>query len=362
MKKVIRPILLVIFLGAFGYTLYYLWDKSRKEPEIYDTEKPFITDITKKSVATGSIVPREEIDIKPQISGIIQEIYVEAGETVEVGDPLARIKVIPDMVALNNAQNRVERAEIALDNAKKDFDRNKKLFDKKVIAYAEFQQTETAYKNAQQELEAAQDNLEIVKEGASKKQAENALNVVSATISGMVLDVPVKVGNQVIESNNFNEGTSIATLADMTKLIFEGQIDESEVGKLNEGMDIVLTVGAIDDQKFDAKLEYISPKGVEENGAVQFEIKARVMLDSSDFIRAGYSANANIVLAQKDSVLAIKESLLQFDKQQPYVEVAVGEQKFERREVKTGLSDGINVEILEGVDKETPIKVWNQAR
>ena len=353
--------MLVIVLGVFAYTLYYLFDKSKQDPKIYTTEKATYTDIVNKSVATGSIIPREEIEIKPQVSGIVTDVYLEAGALVKAGQEIARIKVIPDMVSLNNAENRVEVARLSLKNAKLDFERNEKLHKNNVISSSEFQSFDLAYDNAKQELLAAQDNLQIVKEGASKKKGNAALNVVKATISGMILDVPVKVGNQVIESNNFNEGTSIASIADMKDLIFEGKIDESEVGKIKEGMDIELTVGAIENKKFKAVLEYISPKGVEENGAIQFVIKARVLLDSLDFIRAGYSANADIVLSKKDSVLSISESLLQFDNKQPYIEIATGEQQFERREVKLGLSDGINVEVLEGVDEDMDIKVWNKA-
>ncbi len=361
MKRFFRILLFVVILGIFGYTLFYLFQKSQKAPEVYNTEKPFYGDVINKSVATGSIIPREEVIIKPQVSGIITEVYLEAGTLVKAGQEIAKIQVIPDMVSLNNAENRVEVARLSMNNSKLDYDRNELLHKNNVISSSEFQRFELAYRNARQELEAAQDNLQIVREGASKKKGSAALNIVKATVSGMVLDVPVKVGNQVIESNNFNEGTTIASIADMKDLIFEGKIDESEVGKIKEGMDILLTVGAIENKQFNARLEYISPKGVEENGAIQFVIKAKVLLDSADFIRAGYSANADIVLSRKDSVLSIKEKLLQFEDGKPYIEVATGDQQFERREVKLGLSDGINVEVLEGVDADTEIKIWNQA-
>lgn len=361
MKTFFRVLVLVIILGIFGYTLYYLYGKSKQDPKIYTTEKPFYSDIINKSVATGSIIPREEIEIKPQLSGIVTKVFVEAGALVKTGDEIARIQVIPDMVALNNAENRVEIARLSLNNSKLDYERNEKLFKKNVISSSEMQGFELGYRNAQQELEAAQDNLQIVREGASKKKGSTSLNVVKATISGMVLDVPIKVGNQVIESNNFNEGTTIASIADMQNLIFEGKIDESEVGKIKEAMDILLTVGAIENKQFKAVLEYISPKGVEENGAIQFVIKARVLLDSLDFIRAGYSANADIVLSRKDSVLTINESLLQFDNGKPYVEVATGDQQFERHDVELGLSDGMKVEVLSGVGADEEIKVWNKA-
>ncbi len=362
MKRFFRIFILLAILAIFGYTLFYLYQKSQKAPAVYGSDKPTYQTIVNKSVATGSIIPREEVEIKPQVSGIITEVYVIAGDKVKAGQQIARIQIIPDMVSLNNAQNRVEMAKLSYDNAKIDFDRNKGLYENNVISKAEYQQFQLSFKNAQQELEAAKDNLTIVKEGASKKMGSASLTMVKATVPGMVLDVPIKVGNQVIESNNFNEGTTIASIADMTDLIFEGKIDESEVGKIHENMDILLTVGAIENKQFEAVLEYISPKGVEENGAIQFVIKARVKLDSADFIRAGYSANADIVLSKRDSVLSIKEGLVQFDNGKPFIEVVVGDQQFEKRDVKLGLSDGINVEILEGVDLETEIKVWNKAQ
>lgn len=361
MKRFFRIFLLVLIGGIFIYTLYYLYSKSQKAPEIYSTETPFYGDIINKSVATGSIIPREEIEIKPQVSGIIKEVYVEAGDKVTLNEQIAKIQVIPDMVSLNNAENRVEVARLSMENARLDFDRNKTLFQQKVISRSEYQQFELSYNNARQELEAAQDNLQIVREGASRKAGRASLNIVKATIPGMVLDVPIKVGNQVIESNNFNEGTSIASVADMTDLIFEGKIDESEVGKIREGMPILLTVGAIENKKFNAELEYISPKGVEENGAIQFMIRARVKLDSSDFIRAGYSANADIVLSRRDSVLSIKESLVQYEDGKPYVEVSTGDQQFEKKSVELGLSDGINVELLGGLPADAEIKIWNRS-
>ena len=362
MRRFFRIFLVLLIGGLFIYTLFYLWQKSQKDPVIYPVSTAFYSDIVKKSVATGSIIPREEVDIKPQVSGIVQEIYVEAGDVVNLNQEIARIQVIPDMVALNNAENRVKVAELNLRNARIDYDRNKELFEKKVISAQEYQRFDLSYNNARQELEAARDNLQIVKEGATKKAGSAKLTIVKATIPGMVLDVPVKVGNQVIESNTFNEGTSIATIADMSDMIFEGKIDESEVGKISEGMDIRLTVGAIENKTYAAELEYISPKGVEENGAIQFLIKAKVKLDSSDFIRAGYSANADIVLSQRDSVLSIKESLVQFDQGKPFVEIQTGNQQFERRDVELGLSDGINVEVLSGVSTTDSIKMWNQAR
>ncbi len=361
MKKAIFIILTVVIVALLAWTMFYLYEKSQEKPVTYNTEKAEMTDIIRKTVATGSVMPRKEIEIKPVVSGIIDKLYVEPGESVEAGTVIARIKVIPDMVTLNNAENRLEVAQIALENAKIDFDRNKKLYDDGVISYADYQPFELAKKNANSEYQAAKDNLQIIKEGVSSKNSAAANTLVRSTITGMVLDVPVEIGNSVIELNNFNEGTTIATVADMSDLIFEGKVDESEVGKIKEGMDLILTIGAIEDEEFAASLEYIAPKGVEENGAIQFEIKAAVDLKENQFIRAGYSANANVVLARRDNVLAINEGLVQYENDTAtYVEVSVGDQQFERREVRLGLSDGIKVEVLDGISEEDDIKIWNQ--
>ncbi len=360
MKKFGRYALLIGLAVIFIYTIYFLYKKSEQKPVTFTTSQPIVTNITKKTLATGTIKPREEIVIKPQVSGIIQELYVEAGDRVQVGDLIAKVKVIPDMVSLNNAENRLEIARLNFENAKLEFDRNKTLKEQGVIAASEFQSSELRYKNALTEVKAAQDNLDIVKEGSSKNMRSQSLTLVKSTVTGMVLDVPVKVGNQVIESNNFNDGTTIASIANMGDMIFEGLIDESEVGKIKEGMPLRITIGAIENELFDAELEYISPKGVEANGAIQFQVRAKMKLDKDFFVRAGYSANADIVLDNRDSVLAIPEALLQFEKENPFVEVETSPQVFEKRTVKLGLSDGINVEILSGLTKDDKIKIWNQ--
>ena len=360
MKKVLPWILGGLFLLLFLSTLIYLYGKGVEEPITYESEQPSFQTIINKTVATGSIVPREMVEIKPQISGIIQELYVEEGQKVKAGDPIARVRVVPNMANLNSAENRMNVAEINLSNAKLDFERNKKLVETGVIAQAEFQQFEVAYKNAKQEVEAARRNLEIVQEGTYKEAGKSSVTIVKATVSGMVLEVPVKEGDQVIESNTFNAGTSVAKVADMSDMIFEGFVDESEVGKIAVDMPLVLTVGAIESRKFEASLEFISPQGLEKNGAIQFKIKARVATPDDFFIRAGLSANADIVLGRRDSVLAIRETLLQFgDDQKPFVEVETAPGQYEKRMVQTGLSDGLFIEVLEGVSKEEKIKIWN---
>ena len=357
MKRILRTSILILLGILFVWTLWYLYQKSAEKPVAFVTEKPEQRDIVKKTVANGSVVPRQEILIKPQVSGIIKEIYVEAGDTVAKDQVLAKIQIIPDMVGLTNAENRVRRARIGVEDAQRTFDRNKPLLDKGVISDAEFQTYQIALENAQEELRGAEDNLDIVREGVARSSSGATLTLVRSTINGMVLDVPVKEGNSVIEANNFNEGTTIASVADMNDLIFEGKLDESEVGKVRLGMPIVLTIGAIDDATWEAELEYIAPKGVEEEGAIQFEIRAAVKLDEGQRLRAGYSANADIVLDQRNSVLSIPESVITFNKagDSAFVDVRQGE-GWEKTYVRTGLSDGIHIEVLDGIGADTELK------
>ncbi len=359
MRAFLKVFLVLVVLGIFGYTLYFLWEKSQEKPVVYETAQASELDIIKKTTATGSVKPRKEIEIKPKVSGIIEEIYVEEGQILKKGDLIARVKIIPNMVNLNNAESRVDRSKIQLTFDRTVYERQKELYKKGVIALSEFEQAETTYQNSQEEVEAAIDNLELIRDGQTSNSTSNTNTLIRSTIEGMLLEIPVEEGNSVIESNTFNDGTTIATVADMGEMIFEGKIDESEVGKIKEGMPLILTIGAIEDVEFEAVLEHISPKGVEENGAVQFEIRAQVTLRDDYFIRAGYSANAAIVLDRRDQVLAISESLLSFENDTVFVEVETSPQVFEKRIIKTGLSDGINIEILNGLSKEENIKKLN---
>lgn len=356
-KKIIKITLLVAFVGLVFWTFYFLYNKSQKPPETFETTQPFDTTIVKKTVATGSVSPRKEVNMKSQVSGIIEKLYIVAGQQVKQGDVIAKIKIIPNMLNLASAENRVNAAQINVDNTKLEYDRNKQLFDQSIISKSEFQAYELKLKTTQEELSAAKNQLQIIQEGVSKSSGTASNTLVKSTITGMILDVPVKEGGQVIESNTFNEGTTICSVANMGEMIFDGKLDESEVGKVQTGMDIVLTIGAIDEEKFQAKLEYIAPKGVVENGAIQFQIKATINKDNSSFLRAGYSANADIILSKKENVLAIPESVLQFEKEKSFVEVETSPQKFEKRFIKTGLSDGINVEVLEGLKKTDKLKL-----
>ncbi len=376
MKRTRTVIVLAIIVILFASALFYLWKKNQEDPITYASETPTEQTIVVKTVATGSIVPKEEVLIKPNISGVIEEIFIEAGEYIKSGDLIAKIRVIPNVSSLTSAKNNIATSRTALETAKINFkteeanyNRQKALFEKGVISENEFEGIKNTYLQAKQSVDQAQinvtsalQNYDIIKTGTTSGLGNIAQTQVRATISGMVLDVPVKEGNQVIEANNFNEGTSIASLADIKKMIFEGKVDESEVGKIKEGLPLEITIGAIENKKFDAVLDYIAPKGVAENGAIQFEIKGSIKSLDSTFIRAGLSANASIILEKAENVLAIKEALVQYDSEtkKPFVEVEVGDQKFERRDVELGISDGIFVEVKSGVTKSDKIKVWNQ--
>ncbi|AZJ31598.1 MULTISPECIES: efflux RND transporter periplasmic adaptor subunit [Tenacibaculum] len=360
MSKRAKIILGIVAL-LFVVILIWLGKKNQKSVVTYETEKPFRTTIVKKAVATGKVVPLEEVEIKPQIAGIIDKIVVEEGAIVKAGDLLATVRVVPNEQSLQSARGMINSIQIRLNNAKTQYDRNKNLFDKGVISSQDFEASQLSYNQAKNDLRNAQNDYQIIKKGSVGSAGANTN--IRATTSGMVVEIPVKKGYQVIQSNNFNEGTTIATIADMEKMIFEGKVDESEVGKLVKGSNIEVSLGAIENKKFPAILNFIAPKGTEENGAVQFKIKADVKLDDNYFVRAGYSANADIVLEKKDSVLSIKESLLRFDKktEEPYVEIKKGDEEFEKRELKLGVSDGVNIEVLEGVTASDEIKIWNKA-
>jgi len=356
MKKVAKIFGFTLLAAVFIGTLVFLYKKSQTKPVVYEIQKAKVSNIVKKTVATGSVIPRKEIEIKPQVSGIVEEIFILAGQRIRKGDVIARVKIIPDMVNLNNAESRVNRAKLNLEDAKIAFERQTALFEKQVISKEEYQKANLLINSAKEEAEAADNNLELIRKGVTKNSATTTNTLIRSTIDGMVLDVPVKEGFSVIQANTFNAGTTIGIVADMNDMIFQGKVDETEVGKIKEGMNIELTIGAIEKEKFTATLKYIAPKGLIDNGAIQFDIKADVKLSKNQFLRSGYSANANIVLDRRDSVLAIPEGLLKFSKDTAFVEVESLPQKFEKKIVKTGVSDGINIEILSGITKEDRLK------
>ena len=354
-KLIIFAIVALIFIGTF----VFLWQKSQPKEVVYNEFTPQLDSIQKTTIITGKIEPRNEVNVKPQISGIIAELYKEPGDLVKAGDVIAKVKVIPDMNQLSSAEMRVRLADINLKQAQTDFNREENLYNQKLVSADEYDKSKQALNQAKHEKMAAEDALEVIRDGVSKSNANASSTLIRSTISGVILDIPVKVGNSVILSNTFNDGTTIATVANMNDRIFRGNIDETEVGQLVNGMNMKITIGALQDLKFDAALEYISPKAVESNGANQFEIKAAVKLVEGGKIRSGYSANAEIVLARADKVLSIPESAIEFSGDSTFVYVIKGEGKeksYERTQVETGLSDGVNVEIKKGITAKDKVR------
>ena len=353
MKKYLKITLLVIIAIILVGTFVFLYQKSKPKVIVYETLAAEVTDLEKTTVATGKVEPRDEILIKPQISGIVDEVFKEAGQSVR------KVKVIPELGQLNSAESRVRLAEINAKQAETDFARIKKLYEDQLISREDFEKGEVAVKQAREENQTAKDNLEIIKEGITKNSASFSSTMIRSTIDGLILDVPVKAGNSVIMSNTFNDGTTIATVANMNDLIFRGNIDETEVGRIHEGMPIKLTIGALQNLTFDAILEYISPKGVETNGANQFEIKAAITVPDTVQIRSGYSANAEIVLQRANKVLAVPESTIEFNGDSTFVYImtdSVPQQKFKRTQVTTGMSNGIKIEIKKGVTAQDKLR------
>ncbi|MDR0371750.1 MAG: efflux RND transporter periplasmic adaptor subunit [Prevotellaceae bacterium] len=358
MKKIIKYILWALLAIVVIYTFIFLYQKSRPVQKKYAIEEAVTANVEKRTVATGKVEPRNEILIKPQMSGIISDVYKEAGDVVKTGDIIAKIQVIPDMVSLSSAESRLNRARLALDQTAKNFERDKKLYESNVISKEEFEKSQLQYDNDKEELKSAQDNLSLVRDGvsASRRTATNTL--IRSTIDGTILDVPVKVGNSVIQSNNFNDGTTIAAVADMGDMLFVGKVDETEVGKIKIGMPMDISIGALQDVKLNAILEYVAPKGVEESGAIMFEMKAAVSIPDTIFIRAGYSANANILLDKTENVLTIPESCVEFSNDSAFVYKLIKEepQEFQKEPIQIGLSDGMKIEVKSGLSEKDKIR------
>ena len=359
--KIFKYIGISILIAGSLFAAAFFVKTNNKSAITFETEKMFKTSIEKKTVVTGKVIPEDEVEITPQIQGIIDGIYVEEGDQVKNGDLLAKIKVVPNEQNLNSAEGRLANSRIILKNAKIEYERNKNLFKNGIISKQQFDNVVLNYNQAKLDVSNSKSDLQIIRLG-SKGGSASANTNIRATVAGTVLEIPVEKGDQVIASNSFNAGTTVATIADLNKMIFEGKVDEAEVGKLVIGMPLEVNLGAVEDKSLKAKLKFIAPKGNEEQGAVQFKIEADLFLNDSIFVRAGYSANASLVLEQKDSVMAISESLLQFDSktEEPYVEIEVGDQKFERKDIEIGISDGVNVEIITGISEDDKIKVWNK--
>lgn len=359
MKKYLKIIIGLIILLSFLGTFIFLYQNSKPKPITYREIKPLITDIRVSTILTGEITPRDEVFIKPQISGIIEEIYKKAGDMVKTGEVLAKVKVIPDMGQLSAAQSRLELANINLKQAKTEEEREKMLFDKQLVSAEEYEKYRQVFLQAQQEQTAAMDAIQVIRSGVSKKNTNQSSTLIRATVSGLILDVPIKKGNSVIQTNAFNDGTTIASIANMENLIFNGKVDESDVGKIKVGMPMNIKIGAMANTKLDAVLEYISPKALEVNGARQFEIKAAVRVPGNTSLRSGYSANAEIILASAHQVLTVSESAICYEQGKTYVYVISGSETnpvYNKREVVTGISDGLNIEIKKGITKNDRIR------
>ena len=352
--------IILLILGFLFAIAYFVRTNSKSAIE-YETTNPFMSSIELTSVVTGKVIPEDEVEIKPQLNGIIEKILVEEGDTVQNGQLIAVIKVVPDERSVYGAQAQVTSSKLNLENGEKQLNRAKELFAKQIISQQEFEDAELRYNSAKENLKAAENDLEIIMNGSVAGSSTANTNI-RATLSGTILEIPVEVGDQVIAANNFNAGTSVAIIADLSQMIFEGKVDEAEVGNLTNGMKIIVSMAAIPDKEFDAKLKFVAPKGTEEGGAVQFKIEAELTLDDDTFVRAGYSANGALVVNSKTDIMVIPEAVLQFDRrtQQPYVEIEISDQNFERRELETGLSDGIKVEVLSGVEMTDNIKIWNK--
>ncbi|RLB66138.1 MAG: efflux transporter periplasmic adaptor subunit [Deltaproteobacteria bacterium] len=355
-RGVVAAASVALLVLAFLGTLVFLYLKSQGDAPVFKTETPKVTDIVKKAVATGSIVPRREVQIKARVSGIVKELRVQPGDLVDKGMLIAEIKIVPNMAALTQAEAAVHKARIAVKHAEAEHHRAERLSGGGLLSERALSERKLDFNLRRAELSAAHSQLQVVKEGASRSRGETANTKIRSTVAGTVLEVPVEEGGSVIESNNFNEGTTIAVVADMGDMIFLGRIDEADVDKVRTGMAVNIRIGAIDERQFEGKLETIAPKGQQIEGAIQFEIKAALNREKGVVIRAGYSANAEIVLEEKPQVLAVSESLLQFEGDQPYVEVETAPGVYERQDLTVGISDGINIEVKDGVTAESKIR------
>jgi HlyD family secretion protein len=354
-RRALPLLISLTVFAAFVMTLVFLYRKSEARPIVYQTVLPVLSDIVKKTVAPGALVPRREVTIKPRVSGVIEKLLIEPGQQLKQGALVAKVRIMPNMVQVDAAEAKVRGAQISFANATAEAERFRQLFAQSLVSQTEFNQYQLSAELRKAELDAAESNRDLLIQGTSKKSTRVS-NVVISTVEGTVLDVPVKVGTSVIEANTFNEGTTIASVADMSDMIFQGRVDESEVGKIRVGMPVAIAVGALGSERFEGTLEYIAPKGVEKDGTIEFEVKAALRLKPGVMLRANYSANADIILERRDHVLTISESVVTFDNGHTYVEVESKPRQFERRELALGLSDGINVEVLSGLKPDERLK------
>lgn len=356
MKKIIGYGLVGLIVLLFIWTFIFLYGKSQEKPVIYETTTPITTTIIQKTIATGKVIPRREVEIKSQVSGVVEELFFEAGQQINKGDIIARITLAPNMLQINSAESQLEQAKLNLQNAAKELQRQKSLKDRKLISESEYQKFVLNYDLLQESVSSAENNLLLMQRGATKK-SERVSNLIPATVTGMILDIPFKEGAFIVETSSFGNGSTVAVMADMSDMVFEGLVDEAEVGKIKEGMELDLYIGALPNEQIKAELEYISPKGVSDQGTIKFQIRAAVTLSDNVFLRSNYSSTADIILDRRDEVLAINEANLVIENNRYFVEVETAPQEFEKREIKVGLSDGINIEVIEGLSLADKIKV-----
>lgn len=356
MKKIIGYGLVGLIVLLFIWTFIFLYGKSQEKPVIYETTTPITTTIIQKTIATGKVIPRREVEIKSQVSGVVEELFFEAGQQINKGDIIARITLAPNMLQINSAESQLEQARLNLQNAAKELQRQKSLKDRKLISESEYQKFVLNYDLLQESVSSAENNLLLMQRGATKK-SERVSNLIPATVTGMILDIPFKEGAFIVETSSFGNGSTVAVMADMSDMVFEGLVDEAEVGKIKEGMELDLYIGALPNEQIKAELEYISPKGVSDQGTIKFQIRAAVTLSDNVFLRSNYSSTADIILDRRDEVLAINEANLVIENNRYFVEVETAPQEFEKREIKVGLSDGINIEVIEGLSLADKIKV-----
>ncbi|MGV8913937.1 MAG: efflux RND transporter periplasmic adaptor subunit [Kaistella sp.] len=376
-KKAVYIFLGLLFAVALIMGITYLIKSNSKDSEAFLTRKPVVENMDDKVMATGDIVPREEIEIKPNISGIIDKILVTEGDQVTAGQLVATIRIVPSIQNINAAQQEISTANLQISNARinvdtqqKQFAMQQRLYSQGVISKQEYlaaqqqlQSTQQVLRNGQQQLQTAQKNLQIARTGATPELASLATTQIRSKANGTVLEVPVKVGSQVIEANSFNAGTTICSIADLNSLIFQGTIDEAQAGKLKEGMEMNVVIGALQNKSFPGRVTMIAPKGKDVNGTIKFPIEGDVFNKTEEYIRAGFSANGEIILSSQKNALLLDESLIQYEKvnntDKSFVEVKQPDGSFKKVYVKLGASDGIKVQILSGLTKDSEVKVWN---
>lgn len=362
MKKLLRIIVSLLATFVVVYSFYYMWKQSQPTAQVYDVVSPSRRNISQVVVATGILEARNEVELKPKVTGIIEKLNVQAGDTVHVGQDIATIRIIPDMTLINESQSKVEAARIDLEQAEREAPRSQALYEIGAISKSENEQTQTALSQAREALAAARSQVEVLTKGVSQRSGSANTTIVRSTMYGTVLNVPVKLGSTVSGASLFSEGTTIAKVADLSDIIFKGDIDEIQVAKLRKGMPVTLVPGAMQEVSIPAVLEYISPEGKLVNGTRKFEIKAAAHIPADFNIRSGYSVNASIELNRSTDAMVVDEVCISFEDEQPCVYRLTSDtsdtqnQKWERIPVTLGISDGLYIEVKSGITADMKLR------